>query len=188
MQNILSMLFNGMRSRIHLLSASCLPPILSFRPHFHSEQFNQWSIAATLNKSHATRCSLTTTDFHNKLPWLPQKVEERTKHTQKRWWVGVNGTKDCGRGDEKNKVYCNRPEQCTSNRFISQEDIIKKIQNKTSETKFLILRRSWSRERRIGMSLVAVHRETSWVGATWVIAWWRAALTHTRTHRGARTS
>lgn len=86
------------------------PPIL---PNTFPSTAFQRSVAATLNKSHATRRSLTTTtDFHDKLPWLPQKVE-RTKHTQKRWWVGVNGTKDGGRGDEKNKVYCNRPEQCT---------------------------------------------------------------------------
>lgn len=100
---------NGMRSRIHILSASFLLP-----SSFPFTAF-QRSVAATLNKSHGTRRSLTTTDFHNKLPWLLQevekkeRVEERTKHTQKRWWVAVNG-----RGDGKNNLYCNRPEQCAS--------------------------------------------------------------------------
>lgn len=91
--------------------------------------------------------------------------------------MGVNGTKDGGRGNENNKVYCNRPEQCTSVtpqqpagghlkpvhlQGYLEGHILKKHEDpKQSEKVFNIEAFLIKRKAHWDESLVAVHRETS---------------------------
>ncbi len=70
---------------------------------------------------------------------------------------------------------------------------MKKIQNKNQEKKFLILRRSWSRGRRIGMRvwLQCIERRLSRSHLGYCLMTScpdTHTHTHTRIHRGARTS
>lgn len=170
----------------------------------------QRSVAATLNKSHGTRRSLTTADFHNKLPWLLQEVEkkegggENKAYTekmmgggeQKRWW------KEQGILEQAWTVQflqlLSSPLGGVSIRFMSQVNRADKYfkkkheenpKQRSSKTKFLISRRSWWRGRRVGMRvwLQCIERRLSRSHLGYCLTTSRPD-TRTQTHRGVRTS